>query len=111
STHVRLERSYRGLPVIGGDLVVHQGPGAKWDGVSQTLKAPIHLSVRPTVGTIRAERVVSSKDRVPRSIHNLRVKGGPRLVVEAVSGRPRLAWEVTSGGRYADGTPRRLLTY
>ncbi len=111
STHVRMERSYRGLPVIGGDLVVHQGPGAKWAGVSQTLRAPIHVSARPTVGNVRAERVVASKDRVTRSIHNLRVKGTPRLVIDAVSGKPRLAWEFTSGGRYADGTPSRLLTY
>ena len=30
ATHVRMDRTYRGLPVVGGDLVVHQaadGPG------------------------------------------------------------------------------------
>ncbi len=111
STHVRMDRTYRGLPVLGGDLVVHQGPGAKWQGVSQTLKAPIHVSVRPTVRSIRAERAVTSRDRVTRSIHNLRVKGAPRLVIDAVSGNPRLAWQFTSGGRYKDGTPSRLLTF
>ena len=47
STHVRLQRTYRGLPVIGGDLVVHQGPEAKWAGVSQTLAAPVQVSIRP----------------------------------------------------------------
>ena len=25
ATHVRMDRTYRGLPVLGGDLVVHQG--------------------------------------------------------------------------------------
>jgi Zn-dependent metalloprotease len=29
----------------------------------------------------------------------------------AIAGPPRLAWEFTSGGRYLDGTPSRLLTY
>ncbi|RZA13150.1 MAG: hypothetical protein EOP93_20740, partial [Lysobacteraceae bacterium] len=33
--HVRYERSYNGLPVIGGDFVVHSRNG-KLDGVSQT---------------------------------------------------------------------------
>ena len=27
TTHVRMDRTYRGLPVVGGDLVVHQAPG------------------------------------------------------------------------------------
>ncbi len=111
STHVRLQRTYRGLPVIGGDLVVHQGPDALWDGASQTLAAPVRLSVRPTVGKDRAERAVTTKDRTTRDIRKLRVDGSPRLVVEAIAGAPRLAWEFTSGGRHTDGTPSRLLTY
>ena len=28
TTHVRIDRTYRGLPVLGGDLVVHQAPDA-----------------------------------------------------------------------------------
>ena len=39
TTHVRMHRTYRGLPVVGGDLVVHQVPQAGWTGVSQTLDA------------------------------------------------------------------------
>jgi Zn-dependent metalloprotease len=111
ATHVRVQRSYLGLPVIGGDLVVHQGPDAAWDGVSQTLAAPVRVSVRPTVGKARAERAVTATDRVTRSIRKLRVEGAPRLVVDAVAGAPRLAWEFTTGGRRTDGTPSRLLTY
>jgi Zn-dependent metalloprotease len=111
STHVRVERSYKGLPVIGGDLVVHQGPDGLWDGASQTLAAPVEVSVRPTVSQARAERAVTTKDRATRSIRKLRVEGSPRLVVDAIAGSPRLAWEFTTGGRHADGTPSRLLTY
>ncbi len=111
STHVRLQRTFHGLPVVGGDLVVHQGPGAAWEGVSQTLAAPVQVSVRATVGHIRAERAVTAKDRVTRAIRKVRVEGSPRLVVDAIGGAPRLAWEFTTGGRYADGTPSRLLSY
>jgi Zn-dependent metalloprotease len=111
STHVRVDRTYQGLPVIGGDLVVHHGPDGLWDGVSQTLTKPVRVSVRPTVGKARAERAVATKDRTTKQIRNLRVEGAPRLVVDAIAGPPRLAWEFTSGGRYTDGTPSRLLTY
>jgi zinc metalloprotease ZmpA len=111
STHVRLQRTYRGLPVIGGDLVVHQGAGADWEGVSQTLSAPLRLAVRPAIDATRAERAVTAKDRATRKIARLKVAGSPRLVVDTLAGSPRLAWEFTTGGRYADGTPSRLLSY
>ena len=110
STHVHLQRTLRGLPVIGGDLVVHQSAGAEWKGVSQTLRAPLTLSVRPRLSEARAETAVATKDRTTRQIKRLRVEDG-RLVVDALAGKPRLAWEFTSGGRYKDGTPSRLLTY
>ena len=33
-THVRLDRTYRGLPVVGGDLVVHQEHGiGRYEGL------------------------------------------------------------------------------
>lgn len=111
STHVRVQRFYRGLPVIGGDLVVHQGPDAGWDGVSQTLAAPVRVAVRPAVSRSGAERAVTATDRITRSIRKLRVEGSPRLVVDAIAGSPRLAWEFTTSGRHTDGTPSRLLTY
>ena len=38
TTHVRLDRTYRGLPVLGGDLVVHQGPRRR----------PTRASARPS---------------------------------------------------------------
>ena len=35
--HVRFDRTYRGLPVLGGDLVVHSRNG-RVAGISQTLR-------------------------------------------------------------------------
>ena len=66
STHVRMERTFRGLRVLGGDLVVHRGAGAAqdadgaegaaWEGVSQTLDAPLALGTTPTLGAAKCFR-------------------------------------------------------
>src|SRR4051812_27105780 len=37
TTHVRLQRTYHGLDVVGGDLVVHQAKSGTWRGSSQML--------------------------------------------------------------------------
>ena len=47
ATHVRMTRTYRGLPVLGGDLVVHQAADGSWAGVSRTLTAPLRMSTTP----------------------------------------------------------------
>src|SRR5882672_370253 len=36
ATHVRMERSYAGLPVRGGDFVEHLGADGHWLGASST---------------------------------------------------------------------------
>ncbi len=41
----------------------------------------------------------------------MKTKGDPRLVVDTIGHRPRLAWAVVTGGRHADGTPSRLTSY
>src|SRR5688572_17860119 len=44
--HVRFDRTYAGLMVIGGDLVMHSRNG-QYKAVSTTQGAPLSLSVRP----------------------------------------------------------------
>ncbi len=112
STHVRMERTFRGLPVVGGDLVVHQSADQGLRGVSQTLAAPLALSVKPTVAAKSARGSATAPRGDVTSIDNLRAAdSAPRLVVDARSATPRLAWEVLTLGRQADGTPSRLTTY
>ncbi len=112
TSHVRLDRTYRGLPVLGGDLVVHQTSDAGYDGVSQTLARPLAVATTPSL-TAAAARVVALKPATAtRTIRNLRAAdAAPRLVVDALGAGPVLAWEVTTLGRRADGTPSRLATY
>jgi Zn-dependent metalloprotease len=111
SSHVRMTRTVHGLPVIGGDLVVHRGADGAWEGASQTLRAPLDLSVRAVLDEAAAKARALVPARATRDIAKLRTDGVPRLVVDAVSATPRLAWEVTTAGRHEDGTPSRLLTY
>ncbi|CAN5401879.1 M4 family metallopeptidase [soil metagenome] len=112
ATHVRMTRTFHGLPVIGGDLVVHQGRQQALTGISQTLKAPLSLSVTPTLGGAKALGTALSPAKATRSISRLRAADvAPRLVVDAISAKPRLAWEVVTLGRQADGTPSRLTSY
>ncbi|HEU5035893.1 MAG TPA: M4 family metallopeptidase [Nocardioides sp.] len=99
ATHVRMDRFYRGLPVLGGDLVVHQGSEGAFRGVSKTLDRAVRVSVTPTVTRSAAG------DKVARPAERT------RLVVDATSGTARLAWEVLTGGKQHDGTPSRLATY
>ena len=112
TTHVRLDRTYRGLPVLGGDLVVHQAPDATLEGVTQTLRAPLTLSVAPVLGASSARARAVAPARATRAIDGLRASSAtPRLVVDALGATPRLAYEVRTTGVQADGTPSRLSTY
>ncbi|HET6626115.1 MAG TPA: M4 family metallopeptidase [Nocardioidaceae bacterium] len=111
TTHVRMNRTYHGLAVLGGDLVVHRGPGSAWKGTSQSLHTVLDLSTTPTVGTAAAAQRAVAPSKVNRSVRGEKVAGEPRLVVDAAGGTPRLAWEVLTGGTQSDGTPSRLATY
>jgi Zn-dependent metalloprotease len=109
--HVRLDRTYRGLRVLGGDLVVHQAADGGWKGVSQTLDSVLTLGVTPQVGRAVAVDAALAPSRVTRAITGASVGRAPELVVDATAATPRLAWEVVSGGVQDDGTPSRLASY
>ena len=109
TSHVRLHRTYQGLPVIGGDLVVHQSPSEAWRGVSQTLDSDLDLGVAPTVQRGAAAATATASAILER-ITSVRLQS-THLVVDATGAAPRLAWQVTSGGVQPDGTPSRLVSY
>lgn len=97
--HVRFQRTYRGLPVIGGDFVMHSRNG-KLTGVSQTLKTAARPGIAPQVSSARAiteagARFGTAFNGTPRS----------RLVVYALGKSPVLAHEVTFSGIKRDQTP------
>jgi Zn-dependent metalloprotease len=105
--HVRMDRTYKGLPVLGGDLVVHLGADGAVDSVSQTLSAPVAVSTTPSVPATKAQ--AATRSTLPAG---LTVDGStPTLAVDATHGAPRLVWDVRSSGVRANGTPSRLHTW
>ncbi|MEU6277551.1 M4 family metallopeptidase [Streptomyces populi] len=106
TTHTRYERTYAGLPVLGGDLVVHLKDGRST--VSEAHRTPVTVpSLRPGIpaGAAAAKALAASrKAAVTRS----RAEGAPRLVVWAAGTRPVLAWESVIDGVRRDGTPSEL---
>ncbi|MGH3353605.1 MAG: M4 family metallopeptidase [Nocardioides sp.] len=113
ATHVRMNRTYEGLEVVGGDLVAHQNKAGTLTSVSQGLTKALDLSVKPTVTDTTAAKAALVVDAVTKTITDL--KGdkhkAPELVVDATDGSPALAWRVHTTGVQADGTPSRLSTY
>jgi len=105
ASHVRVDRFFHGLSVVGGDMVVHQGAGGAF-GVSQTLRSP--LSLRVTPGISKARALTSALTAAPARSHQA---GRSVLVVDALGRTPRLAWATHTVGTHADGTPSRLTTY
>jgi zinc metalloprotease ZmpA len=110
TTHTRLHRTYHGLDVVGGDLVVHQSKSGAWKGSSQTLNKTLDLAVAPAVASSVAKTRALAPSAVTRKISGARADGSS-LVVDATGATPRLAWKVLSGGVQANGTPSRLATY
>ncbi|MFF1482974.1 M4 family metallopeptidase [Streptomyces sp. NPDC058301] len=102
--HVHLDRRYQGLPVLGGDVIVHSAPNGELSSTSLTLKAPLSLSVTPKVSKERAVAVAVAKFKGTR-------KGSKaKLVVDATAATPTLAWQVVVDGTAPDGSPSHVHT-
>jgi Zn-dependent metalloprotease len=90
TVHYRYNRTYDGLPVLGGDLVVHETKSGATKGVTKATQATI--SIATGSGTLAAKAAPA----------------GSRKVVWAASGTPRLAYEKVVTGTAKDGTPQEL---
>ncbi|NGO76715.1 peptidase M4 [Streptomyces sp. YC504] len=107
TTHTRYERTYDGLPVLGGDLVVAATSGetegvtkasnAKLTGVDTTAEVAASAAEEQAVDAAQAEG--SKKTAAERA---------PRKVVWMAKGSPTLAYETVVGGLQHDGTPNEL---
>ncbi len=102
-SHVRLDRTFRGLPVLGGDLVVHQGAGRALRGTDRASTAVITLrDLAPRVTAARAAEI-GARELTDGQV----ATATPTLSVDATS-RPALVWDVLVDGVRADQTPAEL---
>jgi Zn-dependent metalloprotease len=100
--HVRFDRTFNGLPVIGGDVIMHTRNG-KLSGVSQTLSSATRPALKPVVSGDQA--IVEAGARF-----GSRFLGAPtsRMVIYARDTAPVLAHEVVMSGMKADQTPTEM---
>ncbi|HSI48246.1 MAG TPA: M4 family metallopeptidase [Ideonella sp.] len=103
SEHVRFKRAFRHLAVIGGDLVVHSGPGGEFSGLSQAPQRRLDLAVEPTLSGTAAEALALKTSGVADSAVRSR-----QLVIHARNGQAKLAWDVTVLGHDEAGGPARM---
>ncbi|MFL4950551.1 M4 family metallopeptidase [Streptomyces sp. MMS24-I31] len=112
--HVRYDRTYHQLPVLGGDFVVHIAPGGAYRGASRATKDSISLaSVTPKLSAPKAADLAVNALRAANLGERLQqVKAKPQLIVDALHGAPRLAWRTNAVGLDSLGNPvaRTVLT-
>ncbi|MEU5764799.1 M4 family metallopeptidase [Streptomyces asoensis] len=106
TTHTRYERTYAGLPVLGGDLVVHlkgnRTTVTRASGATLTLPS---LTPKLSAADAAGKALASARSAEVTGAETGRV---PRLVVRAGATRPVLAWETLVEGVQQDGTPSEL---
>ncbi|MFF3410886.1 M4 family metallopeptidase [Streptomyces sp. NPDC002742] len=108
TVHTRYERTYQGLPVLGGDLVVDTAKSGRTGHVYKATKASLKVAtLKPAVAAGTAEKQALSAAKAAGS-KSTAADRAPRKVIWAGSGRPTLAYETVVGGLQDDGTPNEL---
>ncbi|WP_236580054.1 M4 family metallopeptidase [Streptomyces sp. HM190] len=108
TVHTRYERTYDGLPVLGGDLVVATSKAGGTEGIVKATKATIKVaSLKPALAAAKAEKQALGVAKAEHA-KGAEVNRAPRKVIWAASGKPALAYETVVGGFQHDGTPQEL---
>ncbi|MFE4967894.1 M4 family metallopeptidase [Streptomyces sp. NPDC056660] len=107
TVHTRYERTYAGLPVLGGDLIVDTAKSGATERVIKANNATLKVAdLTPAVSAASAEKQAVSRARTLGSTKS--AADGARKVIWAGSGTPVLAYETIVGGFQDDGTPNQL---
>ncbi|MFF0017051.1 M4 family metallopeptidase [Streptomyces sp. NPDC005374] len=109
--HTRYERTFAGLPVLGGDLVVHTPPASLAAGtVSTTFNNNRRtVSVKSTTATFGKSAAETKALSTAKALDAEKPAAqSPRKVIWAGTGTPKLAWETVVSGFQDDGTPSKL---
>ncbi|WP_405516587.1 M4 family metallopeptidase [Streptomyces canus] len=106
--HTRYERTYDGLPVLGGDLVVETAKS----GATETVVKATQKAIRPatTTAALPAAKAETQALKAAKAADAKTpdVNRAPRKVIWAGNGTPTLAYETVVGGLQEDGTPNEL---
>ncbi|WP_371669060.1 M4 family metallopeptidase [Streptomyces sp. NBC_00289] len=106
--HTRYERTYAGLPVLGGDLVVDTAKSGATGAVRKATRAAIKpATTSAALPAAKAEKQALSAARSAGAT-SPDTDRAPRKVIWAGNGTPTLAYETVVGGLQEDGTPNEL---
>ncbi|MER6080283.1 M4 family metallopeptidase [Streptomyces sp. NPDC001833] len=105
--HTRYERTYAGLPVLGGDLIVDTAKSGATERVIKADNATLKVAdLSPAKSAASAEKTALAAAKTLGSTKS--AADGARKVIWAGSGTPVLAYETVVGGFQDDGTPNQL---
>ncbi|MCH8612230.1 M4 family metallopeptidase [Arsenicicoccus dermatophilus] len=124
STHVRVDRFFKGVKVVGGDLIVHRDKSGKVTGHDGMFTGKITVDLQPAVdkGAAQAKGLAAakafngaeSKERglaAPKGLQNAANAGNTLVIHVDDKGTQKLAYEVKTTGITADRTPSRIKSY
>ncbi|MEU8263249.1 M4 family metallopeptidase [Micromonospora sp. NPDC048999] len=100
--YVPYERTYKGLPVVGGDFVLATDAAGNLKYASVAQQRSIgNLAITPKLTSAAAAKTARAQLKTVSAVE------GTKLVVYTLDSQPTLAWETTVRGTDADG-PSRL---
>jgi Zn-dependent metalloprotease len=106
--HTRYERTYAGLPVLGGDLIVDTAKSGRTEAVRKATRAAIKpATTSAALPAAKAEKQALSAAKAAGA-KSPDADRAPRKVIWAANGKPTLAYETVVGGLQKDGTPNEL---
>ncbi|GHE73775.1 M4 family metallopeptidase [Streptomyces vinaceus] len=108
TTHTRYERTYEGLPVLGGDLVVSRSAAEKTQGVSKASNAQLQGVSTEAPADAPAAATAKALDAAKAAGSKADKADSARKIVWMANGVPTLAYETVVGGLQDDGTPNQL---
>ncbi|MEU3450855.1 M4 family metallopeptidase [Streptomyces thermolilacinus] len=109
TVHTRYERTYAGIPVLGGDLVVHTAKDGRTKGVTKATQAKIAVaSTEAALAPAAAREGALAAAAAEEEATGTPSAAAPRKVIWAASGKPTLAYETVVHGLQHDGTPSEL---
>ncbi|MGW8376950.1 M4 family metallopeptidase [Actinacidiphila sp. SB3-2] len=108
TTHTRYDRTYDGLPVLGGDLIVHRSPS----GATSVTKATRHrIAVASTTAAATASDNADGtalKAAKQEKVTGAKAGKSQRVIWAAGDGKPQAALQTVVRGTQEDGTPSEL---
>ena len=114
STHVRVDRTFKGIPVVGGDLVIHRDASGKVTGHDGMFDGAITVDTAPAIpkATGEAKGLAAAKAHKKSEGLDAAKGAGSTLVIRVdEAGKQQLAYMVKTTGMQKDRTPSRVRSF